>query len=170
MQVNCEVAPCSPEFQGERRGRAFSFWGSVVGIGIATGTEVGGLITQAFGWRWAFYVNLPIGIALIGLIVRRIDSSRDPDAVRLDLPGVDCFGSALFLTTLALIEGNHRGWDDRWIVAELGAALVLFALFVLVERKQARPMLDLSYFRLPTYIGTNLAQFAFAAGMLTMMT
>jgi EmrB/QacA subfamily drug resistance transporter len=170
MQLSAALATLSHAFQGEARARAFSFWGAVVGIGIACGPVVGGLITQAFGWEWAFYVNLPIGVALIALIVRVIESSRDPHALHLDLPGVTCFGGALFLTTLALIEGNHRGWTDRWILGELAAALVLFVLFVFVEKRQARPMLDLSYFRKPTYLGANLAQLSFSAGMLTMLT
>jgi EmrB/QacA subfamily drug resistance transporter len=170
MQLSSALATLSHAFQGEARARAFAFWGSVVGIGITSGPIVGGLITQGFGWEWAFYVNLPIGIALIALIVKVIESSRDPGAVRLDLPGVACFGGALFLTTLALIEGNHRGWSDRWIVAELAGALILFNLFIVVERQQARPMLDLSYFRKPTYLGANLAQLSFSAGVLTMLT
>ena len=147
MQLSSALATLSHAFQGEARARAFAFWGSVVGIGIASGPVVGGLITQGFGWEWAFYVNLPIGIALIALIVKVIESSRDPGAVRLDLPGVACFAGALFLTTLALIEGNHRGWSDRWIIAELASAAVLFGLFIIVERQQTRPMLDLSHFR-----------------------
>jgi EmrB/QacA subfamily drug resistance transporter len=170
MQLSAALATLSHAFQGEARARAFSFWGSVVGIGIACGPVVGGLITQGFGWQWAFYINLPIGAALIALIVKVVDSSKDPAAVRLDLPGVACFAGALFLTTLALIEGNHRGWTDRAIVAELVGASVLFGLFVVVERKQARPMLDLSYFRNLTYLGANLAQFSFSAGVLTMLT
>jgi MFS family permease len=170
MQLSSALATLSHAFQGEARSRAFAFWGSVVGIGITSGPVVGGLITQGFGWEWAFYVNLPIGIALIALIVKVIESSKDPAAVRLDLPGVACFAGALFLTTLALIEGNHRGWADRWIVSELASAAVLFGLFVIVERKQARPMLDLSYFRKSTYLGANLAQLSFSAGMLTMLT
>src|SRR3984957_14399976 len=170
MQLSSALATLSHAFQGEARARAFAFWGSVVGIGIACGPVVGGLITQGFGWEWAFYVNLPIGIALIALIVKVIESSKDPGAVRLDLPGVGCFAGALFLTTLALIEGNHRGWSDRWIVTELASAVVLFGLFVVLERPQARPMLDLSYFRKPTYLGANLAQLSFSAGLLTMLT
>ncbi|MDB5655158.1 MAG: drug resistance transporter EmrB/QacA subfamily [Tardiphaga sp.] len=170
MQLSAALATLSHAFQGEARARAFSFWGSVVGIGMACGPVVGGLITQGFGWQWAFYVNLPIGIALIALIVRVVDSSKDPHALRLDLPGVGCFGGALFLTTLALIEGNHLGWSDWRIVSELACSALLFALFVVVERKQARPMLDLSYFRKPTYLGANLAQLSFSAGMLTMLT
>ena len=170
LQLSSALATLSHTFQGDARARAFSFWGSVVGIGIASGPVVGGLITQSFGWQWAFYVNLPIGIGLIALIVRVIDNSRDPDAMRLELPGVVCFGGALFLTTLALIEGNHRGWTDPWILSEGIGALVLFALFIVVELNQTRPMLDLSYFGKPTFLGANLAQLSFAAGMLTMLT
>jgi EmrB/QacA subfamily drug resistance transporter len=170
MQLSAALATLSHAFQGEARARAFSFWGSVVGIGAALGPVVGGLITQSFGWEWAFYINLPIGAILIALIIRVVESSRDPDAMQLDLPGVACFGSGLFLTTLALIEGNHRGWTDPWILGEGVGSVILFALFIIVERKQAHPMLDLSYFRKPTYIGANLAQFSLAAGMLTMLT
>jgi EmrB/QacA subfamily drug resistance transporter len=170
LQLSSALATLSHTFQGEARARAFSFWGSVVGIGMASGPVVGGLITQSFGWQWAFYVNLPIGLGLIALIVRIIDSSKDPDAMRLDLPGVACFGSALFLTTLALIEGNHRGWTDPWIIAQGLGALVLFALFIVVELNQSRPMLDLSHFRKPTYLGANVAQLSLAAGVFTMLT
>jgi EmrB/QacA subfamily drug resistance transporter len=170
MQLSSALATLSHAFHGEARGRAFAFWGSVVGIGIASGPVIGGLITQRFGWEWAFYVNLPIGIALIALIVRVIEPSKDPHATRLDLAGVACFSGGLFFTTLALIEGNHRGWTDPWILAESAGALLLFALFIVVERRQARPMLELSYFRNPTYLGANLAQLSFSAGMLTMLT
>src|SRR6202007_9650 len=103
-----------------------------------------GLITQSFGWEWAFYINLPIGAILIALIIPVIESSRDPDAMQLDLLGVACVGSGLFLTTLALIEGNHRGWTDPWILGEGAGSVILFALFILVEGKEARPMLYLS--------------------------
>jgi EmrB/QacA subfamily drug resistance transporter len=170
MQLSSALATLSHAFQGAARARAFSFWGSVVGIGMACGPVAGGIITQGFGWEWAFYINLPIGLALIALIVRVIESSRDPDAVRLDVPGVTLLGGTLFLATLALIEGNYRGWTDRWIVLELLGSAALFMLFIVVELRQARPMLDLSYFRKPTYLGANIAQLAFAAGLLTMLT
>src|SRR6516165_852641 len=170
MQLSAALATLSHGFQGEARAKAFAFWGTVVGSGIACGPVAGGLITQGFGWEWAFYINLPIGIALIALITKVVASSKDPDALHLDVPGVACFSGSLFLATLALISGNHRGWTDRWIVAELLSAFLLFALFIIIERRQARPMVDLSYFRKPTYIGANLAQLSFAAGMLSMLT
>src|ERR1700753_3876644 len=69
MQLSSALATLSHAFQGAARARAFAFWGSVVGIGMACGPVVGGLITQGFGWEWAVYINLPIGVGLIPSIV-----------------------------------------------------------------------------------------------------
>jgi EmrB/QacA subfamily drug resistance transporter len=170
LQLSAGLATLSASFHGDARARAFAFWGSVVGIGITLGPIAGGLITQSFGWQWAFYINLPVGIATIALIVFVVEDSRDPHALRIDLAGVVTFGAFLFLTVLALISGNHDGWTDPAIRTELVAAAVCFGLFILVERRQARPMLDLSFFALPTYLGANIAQLVFAAALLTMLT
>jgi EmrB/QacA subfamily drug resistance transporter len=170
MQLSAALATLSHAFQGPAKARAFSFWGSVVGIGIACGPVVGGLITQYIGWRWAFYVNVPIGVVLIALIWKTIESSKDPGATRLDAIGVLFFAGALLLMTLALIDGNNRGWSDIHIIGECFSAIVLFALFIMVELKQRRPMLELQYFRRSTYIGANLAQFSFSIGGLAMLT
>jgi predicted MFS family arabinose efflux permease len=128
------------------------------------------LITQYVGWRWAFYINVPIGVVLIAVIGRVIESSKDPGATRLDTVGVLCFAGTLFLMTLALIDGNNRGWSDPCIISEGLGAMALFALFIVVELRQSRPMLALRYFRKPTYLGANLAQFSFAVGALAMLT
>ena len=171
LQLSAALATLSSFFKGDERARAFAFWGTVVGIGIAMGPIVGGLITQTFGWQWAFYINLPIGALTIALVGVVIEDSRDPDAVRFDLAGVSTFGAFLFLATLALISGNHDGWSSPHIVAEgFGAAACFLAIFFAVEKRQARPMVDFSFFRRPTYLGANIAQFTFAAGLLTMLT
>jgi predicted MFS family arabinose efflux permease len=131
---------------------------------------VGGLITQTFGWQWAFYINLPIGGITIATIAMVIEETKDPDAIRIDLPGVTTFSGFLFLTTLALISGNHEGWTSPHILAEGFGAAIFVVLFIVAEQRQARPMVDFSFFRRPTYLGANVAQFAFAAGLLTMLT
>jgi EmrB/QacA subfamily drug resistance transporter len=170
MQLSAALATLSSFFKGDERARAFAFWGTVVGIGIAMGPIVGGLITQTFGWQWAFYINLPIGALTIALVAVVIEDSRDPGAVRFDLAGVSTFSAFLFLTTLALISGNHDGWTSPHILAELFGAAVFLVAFTMVEKRQARPMVDFSFFRRPTYLGANIAQFTFAAGLLTMLT
>src|SRR6201986_2719262 len=79
MQLSAALATLSSFFKGDERARAFAFWGTVVGIGIAMGPIAGGLITQTFGWQWAFYINLPIGALTIALVAVVIKDSRDPD-------------------------------------------------------------------------------------------
>jgi EmrB/QacA subfamily drug resistance transporter len=170
LQLSAGLATLASSFHGDARARAFAFWGSVVGAGMSLGPIVGGFITQTFGWQWAFYINLPIGAVLIVMIAAVIDDSKDPDATRIDLPGVVTFSGFLFLTVLALISGNHDGWASPHILAEAAGAVVLLILFIIVEQRQARPMLDFSFFRMPTYLGANIAQLAFAAGLLTMLT
>lgn len=170
LQSSAALATLSHEFRGSERARAFAFWGSVVGIGITLGPIAGGFITHNFGWQWAFYINIPVGLIVIGLILYTMHESKDPHATGVDLPGSASFTAALFLLTLALISGNREGWNSPSIVAEFAGAAVLFAIFLLVEIRQARPMLDLRFFRRPTYIGANIAGLAYAASLLPMLT
>ncbi|MBX9709678.1 MAG: MFS transporter [Xanthobacteraceae bacterium] len=170
LLLSAALATLSHEFRGAERARAFAFWGSVIGIGITLGPVAGGLITQTLGWQWAFYINIPVGIAVIALVLYAVQDSKDPDATGVDLPGSASFTAALFFLTLALISGNHEGWHSHAVIGEFIAAAVLFGAFLLIETRQARPMLDLSFFRQPTYIGANIAGLAYAASLLTMLT
>ena len=170
MQLSAALATLASSFKGDARARAFAFWGSVVGIGISMGPIAGGLITQSFGWQWAFYINLPIGAVTMVAVVLIVEDSKDPGAVRFDLAGVATFSAFLFLTTLALISGNHDGWSSPHILAESLCAILFLGAFVVVEMRAARPMVDFAFFRQPTYLGANVAQFSFAAGLLTMLT
>jgi EmrB/QacA subfamily drug resistance transporter len=168
--LSSALATLSHTFRGAHRARAFAFWGSVIGIATSLGPVVGGFITQHFGWQWVFYINIPIGAAMIALTFFAVDESRDPHARKVDVPGSLTFSSSLFLLTLALITGNHEGWSSPHILIEFACSAALFMLFLLVETRQQRPMLDLSFFRRPTYIGANIAGLAYAAGLLTMFT
>jgi MFS family permease len=142
----------------------------VIGVAVALGPLVGGIITSHFGWRWAFLINVPIGIVLVALAVSVVDESRDPDAVRLDLAGMVLFGVSLFCLVWALIDGNAAGWSSRPILLKLAAAAVSFILFVAAERVQARPMVDFSLFRRRTFLGASVAMLGFASSAQVMMT
>jgi EmrB/QacA subfamily drug resistance transporter len=170
FQLSSAIATLSHVFRGPARARAFAFWGSVIGIAVSLGPVAGGFITQELGWQWAFYVNIPVGLVMIPLVLYALGESRDPDAQRIDFAGVLSFSGTLFLTTLALISGNRDGWGSRAIVLEFAGAAALFVLFLLAETLQKRPMLDLSFFRRPTYIGANIASLGFASCLLTMLT
>lgn len=170
LLLSSALALLSAGFQGPGRAAAFAFWGSVIGIGITLGPLAGGVLTQTFGWQWAFYVNVPVGLVMLALSVYAVPESKDPNAATLDIWGSACFAACLFCLTFALISGNHRGWSDTLVLSSLVMSAVLFALFFWVEKRQTRPMLDLRIFRIPTYVGANLAGLTYAAALLTMLT
>jgi EmrB/QacA subfamily drug resistance transporter len=170
LQLSAALAILAHGFQGRERASAFAFWGSVIGVAIMLGPVAGGLITQLFGWQWAFYVNLPVGAAMIALTLYAVKESKDPHAMRVDIAGVLTFSGFLGLTTLALISGNRAGWLSKPILVELGVAAAMLIAFVLVETVQSRPMVDLKYFLRRTYLGANIAGVAYAVAFLTMLT
>jgi EmrB/QacA subfamily drug resistance transporter len=170
LQLSSALAILSHGFHGRERAKAFAFWGSVIGVAMMLGPVAGGLITQFLGWQWAFYVNLPIGAAMIALTVYAVADSKDPHAENIDVIGVLTFSGFLGLLTWALIAGNREGWLSHSILYRLGGAGVLFAAFLVAESRQARPMIDMRYFRRPTYLGANAANVAYAVAFLTMLT
>ncbi|MGH2902768.1 MAG: MFS transporter [Solirubrobacteraceae bacterium] len=162
------LALIAQEFQGRERGSAIAAWGSTVGGAVAIGPLIGGAITTGLGWRWIFFVNLPVGAATIAISVTRMVNLRDPDAERLDWGGLVTFSGSLFLLIFGLLRGTDEGWGNPLIVSALvGAALLLLA-FVVVELRQARPMFDLSLFGNRAFCGVSLATFAIGAGMFAM--
>jgi EmrB/QacA subfamily drug resistance transporter len=170
LQLSSALAILAHGFHGRERAKAFAFWGSVIGVAIMLGPVAGGLITQFLGWEWAFYVNLPIGVAMIALTIHAVTESKDPHAEKIDVIGVVTFSGFLGLLTWALIAGNREGWVSHLIVYRLAASGVLFAAFVVAESRQARPMIDMRYFLRGTYLGANTAAVAFAVAFLTMLT
>lgn len=170
LQLSAALAILSHEFSGPDRARAFAFWGMVVGIAITLGPVAGGIITQAFGWEWAFYINLPVGISLIFLVLYCVAESSDPHAERVDFIGFVLFCGGVFALTLALISGNSRGWSSAFVVFALASSAVLLAGFFVAETRQRRPMVDLHLFARPTFLGANIAAVSFAMTLLTMLT
>jgi len=93
---------------GRERGMAMGIYGATIGIAVAVGPLVGGALTDSLGWESIFYLNVPIGIAAIAVTCLRVRESRDPNATRVDWPGVVTFSAALFLLVLALVRGNDE--------------------------------------------------------------
>jgi len=162
------LALIGQEFHGPERGKAIAAWGATVGIAVALGALVGGALTETLGWRWIFFFNVPVGIVTIVVATSRIVNIGDPDAKRLDLAGLITFSGSLFTLTLALLRGNEEGWGSTMIVSLLLASGLLMVAFVIAERHHPAPMLDLSLFRNPGFVGVSVATFAIAAGMFAM--
>jgi EmrB/QacA subfamily drug resistance transporter len=159
------LALIGAEYTGAARARAIAIWGSTVGLAVATGPLVGGIITDWLGWRWIFFVNVPIGAAAAWIALTRVRESRDPNARRADILGLVTLAGSLVLIVFALLRGNEAGWTSGQILVSLVGGVVLLALFVLVEARQERPMLDVSLFRRPVFLGVQIATFCLGAGM-----
>jgi EmrB/QacA subfamily drug resistance transporter len=159
------LALIAQDFSGHARGTAIAFWGSTVGVAVAVGPVLGGALTDALSWRWIFFVNLPIGVAVLVISLLQMANVVDPHSVRLDLAGLVTFSGGLLLFVLALLRGNDKGWTSGLILGLFAGAVVLLALFVVVELRQERPMLDLSLFRNQAFCGVSIATFAVGAGM-----
>jgi EmrB/QacA subfamily drug resistance transporter len=162
------LALLAASFQGRERGTAFGAWGATTGAAVAVGPLVGGLLTETVGWQSIFLINVPIGIGAIAVALTRVAESRDPNAAGVDWAGLVTFSSGLFLLIFALVRGNAEGWGSTLIVSFLAGAVVLLSAFVVVERRQARPMFDLTLLRKPAFAGASIAAFAMSASLFSM--
>jgi EmrB/QacA subfamily drug resistance transporter len=169
IMFSSSFALISDAFRGKQRGIAFGILGAVTGIAIAVGPVLGGVITSGLSWRWIFLVNIPIGVATFALTLAKVRESRDPQATRPDWLGFVSFSGGLAALVYGLISADG-GWGSVRVIAGLSAAAVLLAAFVAIEMMQRRPMLDLSLFRVPAFVGGLVAAFAISASLFSLLT
>lgn len=150
------AAALAQEFEGEARTRAFSWLGTSFGIGLVLGPVSAGALAAAWGWRAIFVLVLGLMLLALGLGLRAMRESRDPAAGAFDWAGALVFMSGLTALTCAVLMSAQRGLSDPLVLAGLGVAVLLFAVFVGVERRAVAPMLDLSLFRYRRFIGIQL--------------
>jgi EmrB/QacA subfamily drug resistance transporter len=163
------LALLASAFHGKDRGVAFGIWGALTGVAVAVGPIVGGALVSGLSWRWIFYVNLPFGIIALILTVLRVTESRDEHATRPDLPGFVVFSAALACLVYALIEAGRTSFTATAVLACFAAAAVLLIAFVVIEARSAHPMFDLRLFRLPTFVGGDVAAFGVSAGIFSVL-
>ena len=144
--------------EGSERNRALAVWGAVAGGGAAVGVILGGLLTQGPGWRWVFFVNVPVGILTAVLAPRLLPESRDEDRSRsYDVLGAISATAGLILLVYALVNTNQYGWGSARTIGELIGASTLLLLFVAIEaRFAAHPLIPLQIFRSRTLSGANV--------------
>jgi EmrB/QacA subfamily drug resistance transporter len=159
------LAIISQEFHGRERGTAFGIWGATVGAAVAIGPLVGGALTTYVGWRWIFFVNVPIGIACVAGGLHELRETRDEQAKGFDTAGLVTLTGGLFALVLGLLRGADWGWSSARIVGLFVAAAVLLVCFGLVELRKESPMLDIRLFKVPTFTGAQITAFVIAAGM-----
>lgn len=150
------TAALAQEFDGAARTRAFSLLGTTFGIGLAFGPVLAGALIAHYGWRAIFVTGAVAGALSLGVGLPRMHESRDPHATGLDWPGTAAFTAALTSFTFGVIEAPARGWADPLVVALLAGAALGAAAFVAIETRVARPMLDLSLFRIARFVGVQV--------------
>jgi EmrB/QacA subfamily drug resistance transporter len=150
---------------GKERATAMGVYGASIGVAVAIGPLVGGAITSGLGWRWVFFINVPIGIAAIAVTFAKLRESRDPNATRVDWLGLATFSTGLLMLVLALVRGNDEGWGSPLIVALLTGAAAMLAAFAVIEQRVAEPMLPLGLFRRRAFTGVQLAALAVSASL-----
>lgn len=163
------MAALAQAFEGSTRLRAFSLVGTSFGAGLSLGPVTAGLMIEAFGWHSIFLAVVGFSASAFLLGLRTLEESRNPEAGGLDGAGAASFTLALGLFTYAILLAPERGWGDARVVALLSAAGLIFALFVAVERRVARPMLDLSLFRYPRFVGVQMLAAAPAYGFVVLL-
>jgi EmrB/QacA subfamily drug resistance transporter len=148
----------------KERAQALGAWGAVIGISLALGPVVGGILVHNVGWQSIFWVNIPVGVAAIALTARFVPESRADHPRRLDPIGQILVIVFLASLTYSIIEGPQAGWGSAQIVGLFAVAVVSFGSLVWYERRRLEPLIDVRFFRSTPFSGATLiAVSAFAA-------
>ena len=154
----------SEAFPADKRGMAIGLWGGITGMAVAAGPVVGGVVVNGLNWHWIFWLNVPIGVALIPASARRLNESFGPRP-RLDVAGLGLAGAGFFGVTWGLVRANAVGWGSAEVLVSLLAGVAVVGVFLWWESRTATPMLSLSMFRHPGFSSANAVSFFMYAGL-----
>jgi MFS family permease len=162
IAISAGFAALAREYEGLARTRALGLIGSGFGIGLAFGPLIAGALIGAFGWQALFFASAAAGIAVLAVGVPRLRESRDPGAAGIDVWRAASFAGALIALTFGIIQGPQHGWRQPLVIVLIGLAALLLVAFIVIERLQQRPMLELSLFRYPRFVGAQALPIAVA--------
>jgi EmrB/QacA subfamily drug resistance transporter len=128
-------------FHGQERNKALSIWASLGGVGFAAGVVIGGLLTAGPGWRWVFFINVPVGVVVLATIPAVVPPRRPDRAARLDVLGSVTITAATGSLIYGMLNAGDAGWADLGTLLAIAAAIVLYGVFVVVERTVPTPLL-----------------------------
>src|SRR5215208_692040 len=154
----------SEAFPVEKRGLAIGAWSGISGLGVALGPVIGGAVTQGISWHWIFWINVPVGLALLPLAARRLTESRGP-AKTLDTRGLALAGAGLLGIVYGIQHASGDGWTSTTVLAALIAGALLLVGFGVHESRTAEPMLPLRFFRSRGFAATQGVGFAMYFGV-----
>jgi EmrB/QacA subfamily drug resistance transporter len=151
-------------FPPERRGRAIGVYGSITAMAVLLGPVLGGLIAQGLAWQWIFWLNVPIGLLAIPLVLTRIEEGFGQHAA-IDLPGLVLFTPAAFGLLWGLVRGTSAGWGSPSNAGALAGGALLAVAFVGWQARARTPMVPLRLFRSRAFSAGNAAIFFLCAGL-----
>jgi len=156
LLVPGSLAIISSSFDESSRGKAIGTWSGFSAITTALGPVLGGWLVEHGSWRWVFFLNLPLAVAVIAVSIWRVPESRSDAAGPIDWLGATFVTFGLGGLVGGLIESVNLGWRNPWVVASLIGGVALLILFVRVEERQKTPMFPLSLLGSRTFSGANL--------------
>jgi EmrB/QacA subfamily drug resistance transporter len=160
------LAILSAAFPAPQRGRALGIFGGITGLAVLGGPVVGGAVTQGLAWQWIFWLNVPVGLVAIPLVLTKIEESYGSRAA-LDIPGLALVGGAGVGIVWGLVRGNRAGWGSLEVVGMLVAGAALTVAFVLYELRAREPMLPMRLFRSHAFAAGNGTGFLIYASLLS---
>jgi EmrB/QacA subfamily drug resistance transporter len=164
MVMPLALPQLSAAFPPERRAWALGIFSSITGLAVLGGPVVGGAITQGIAWQWIFWLNVPIGLLTIPLILRRIDESFGPKT-RLDVGGVILETGAALGIVWGFVRGNSAGWGSVEVIGAPAFGVLFAAAFVAWDLRAREPMLPMRLLRSRDFAAGNAAIFLLMASL-----
>ena len=167
--VPTSLALLLPEFPPERRATAVAIWSATGAVAAALGPSLGGVLVDQLGWRWVFFLNVPIGLAALVPARRILHESRDPDGVLPDALGTLLLVAGVGALALGIVKGSDWGWGSPRVLAALAAATVLLPAVVVRSARHRAPVIELSLFRARSFAVANAGMFAFSTAFYALL-
>jgi EmrB/QacA subfamily drug resistance transporter len=152
------LALLSAAFPPEKRGAAIGIFSAITGIAVASGPLVGGAVVEGISWEWIFWINVPIGLLAIPLVLTKMKESFGPET-NLDIRGLALVTGGALGIVWGLVRGNTAGWASPEVVGSLAVGALLVAAFVAWELRAPEPMLPMRFFRSRAFSAGNAAIF-----------
>jgi EmrB/QacA subfamily drug resistance transporter len=155
--------------EGEERNKALGIWGAIAGAGGAVGVLLGGILTDKVGWEWIFFLNVPIGLAVIAGGLRVLHESKvEMDDASLDIAGAITVTAGLTALVYGLVSTDTHSWTSSLVLGSLALSAVLLGIFVAIELRAKAPVLPFSIFRNRSLTGANIVGLLLGASIFSM--
>jgi EmrB/QacA subfamily drug resistance transporter len=156
MLIPGSLAIISACFDEDSRGKAIGTWSGFTAITTAFGPLLGGWLIQYASWRWAFLLNVPLGVIVVGISVRHVPESRGPQVKQIDWLGALLATVGLAGVVTGFLESAKLGWTNPLVLASSLGGLLFLIIFLALEARSSSPMVSLMLFRSPSFLGANL--------------